>query len=57
MNEPSDEMIDLGAKPSVFSREYLNSFKHFALDWDHDAKSVNLNLSHSDELSGGVIIA
>ena len=56
-NVASDEMLDLNQKASVFSREYLNQFKHFAIDWDSAAKSSNLNLSYADQLSGGVIIA
>ena len=54
-------MVDLSMfkpveqKKEIFSRDYLASFDHFAINWDARAKSSNLELSYSDDLSGGVI--
>lgn len=39
-----------------FDENYLQSFVHFAVDWDSRAKSSNLNLTFDDDqLSGGII--
>ena len=60
-NKSSDEMVDLskyfGQKFNIeplHSREYLRSFHHYALRFDSDRKSENLDITQED-MSGGIV--